>query len=210
MQHFNSTTINQWDKFYRTNFINTLSGFKSATLIGTVKPNGQPNLGLFSNVVHVGANPAIIGFINRPTAAAPHTIQNIQTNSVYTMNLMSQQYTQHTHAASAKIDDATDEFAYCNLTLEWQPNITAPFVQQAVVKYALSLLEIIPIKHNNTFLVLGTLTNAFVPQHLIEPDGFISLEKANIITTLGIDGYYTTTKNTRYQYAKFNQPTQEL
>jgi flavin reductase (DIM6/NTAB) family NADH-FMN oxidoreductase RutF len=210
MQHFNSTTINQWDKFYRTNFINTLSGFKSATLIGTVKPNGQPNLGLFSNVVHVGANPAIIGFINRPTAAAPHTIQNIQTNGVYTMNLMGQQYAQQTHAASTKIDDATDEFAYCNLTPEWQPNITAPFVQQAVVKYALSLLEIIPIKHNNTFLVLGTLTNAFVPQHLIEPDGFISLEKANTITTLGIDGYYTTTKNTRYQYAKFNQPIQEL
>jgi flavin reductase (DIM6/NTAB) family NADH-FMN oxidoreductase RutF len=210
MQHFNSNTINSWDRFYRANFVNTLSGFKSATLIGTVKPNGQPNLGLFSNVIHLGADPAIIGFINRPLAAAPHTIANLQRTGTYTMNLLPAQYAPQMHAASTKLDDATDEFAYCNLTTEWQPNINAPFVQEAVVKYALQFLEVIPITHNNTFLVLGTLTDAFVPKQLIEADGFIALEKAQTLTTLGIDGYYTTQKTNRYQYAKQGQPIQPL
>ena len=70
--------IQSWDRFTRANFINTLSGFKSLSLIGTVNGKGISNLAIFSNIVHLGADPALIGFINRPLEAAPHTLQSIQ------------------------------------------------------------------------------------------------------------------------------------
>jgi ferritin len=77
-KHFSLSELQTWDRFTRANFINSLSGFKSLSLIGTVNDKGVSNLAVFSNIVHLGADPALIGFINRPLSAAPHTIQNIQ------------------------------------------------------------------------------------------------------------------------------------
>ena len=85
MQHISIVTIKTWERLYRANFINCLSGFKSASLIGTVNAVGQPNLAVFSSIVHLGSDPALIGFINRPLAAAPHTINNIKATGVYTI-----------------------------------------------------------------------------------------------------------------------------
>ena len=86
MQHYSLEEIKSWERFYRGNFINCLSGFKPVSLIGTVNESGQPNLAIFSNVVHLGADPALVGFINRPLEAAPHTISNIQATHHYTVN----------------------------------------------------------------------------------------------------------------------------
>ena len=49
--------ILQFEKLYRTNLFNSLSGFKSANLIGTISKEGKTNLAIFSSVIHVGANP---------------------------------------------------------------------------------------------------------------------------------------------------------
>lgn len=202
MQHITYSTIQSWERFYRGNFINCLSGFKSATLIGTVKENNQPNLGLFSNVVHLGADPALIGFINRPREAAPHTIANIERTGVYTMNLISEQYIVQAHQSSAKFDAEIDEFKAAGFTAQLQEGIAAPFVAESSVKYAMQLREVIPIKHNGTFLVIGSVTDVFIDELLVGNDGFIHLQKADIISSLGIDGYYSTQLLGRYSYAK--------
>jgi flavin reductase (DIM6/NTAB) family NADH-FMN oxidoreductase RutF len=78
--------LNSYDRFYRANLINSLSGFKSASLIGTKNKDGISNLAIFSNIVHLGADPALIGFVNRPLEAAPHTLTNIETTGFYTIN----------------------------------------------------------------------------------------------------------------------------
>jgi flavin reductase (DIM6/NTAB) family NADH-FMN oxidoreductase RutF len=202
MQQISLSAIQSWERFYRANFINCLSGFKSATLIGTIKENGKPNLGLFSNVVHLGADPAMIGFVNRPREAAPHTIANIERTGVYTMNLVSEQYIAQTHQSSAKFDAETDEFEASGFTTHWLEGIDAPFVAESSVKYAMQLEEIIPIKQNGTFFITGTVTDVFIDEVLVGNDGFIHLQKAGIITSLGIDGYYTTQLQGRYNYAK--------
>jgi flavin reductase (DIM6/NTAB) family NADH-FMN oxidoreductase RutF len=210
MQHISLQDISNWDRFYRANFINCLSGFKPAALIGTIKENGLPNLGLFSNMVHIGSDPAIIGFINRPIAAAPHTITNIERTGVYTINLISSTYTAHAHQASAKYDADVDEFNAIGFTTMYNASINAPFVKESKVKFALQLLEIVPIKHNGTFLVLGSITDVFIDEDLITNDGFIQLEKAHTITSLGIDAYYTTTLQERYAYAKPDVPVTSI
>jgi flavin reductase (DIM6/NTAB) family NADH-FMN oxidoreductase RutF len=80
MQQFTPAEWQSWERFYRVNFINSLTGFKSASLIGTINAQGVPNLGMFSSIVHIGSDPALIGYINRPLAAAPHTLANIKAN----------------------------------------------------------------------------------------------------------------------------------
>ncbi len=49
-KHFSLSELQTWDRFTRANFINSLSGFKSLSLIGTVNGNGVSNLAVFSNV----------------------------------------------------------------------------------------------------------------------------------------------------------------
>jgi hypothetical protein len=39
-------------------------------------------------------------------------------------------------------------------------------------------------------------------KEIVQPDGFISIDKAGSITSLGIDAYYSATSLTRYEYAK--------
>ena len=210
MKHISLTEINEWDRFYRANFINSLSGFKSATLIGTLKENRQPNLALFSNIFHVGAQPAVIGFVNRPREAAPHTLANIERTGVYTMNLVPGKYIAQAHQSSAKFKIETDEFLASGFSTQFVDKVDAPFVAESIVKYALQLLEIIPVRHNQTFIVLGSVTHVIIDDGLVSNDGFIHLEKANTITSLGIDGYYSTSLQSRYKYAKADEPVVKI
>jgi len=202
MQYFSTATIQHWERFYRANFINTITGYKSASLIGTVNAQGQPNLAIFSNIVHLGADPALVGFVNRPLAAAPHTISNIQATKAYTINHIHPSFLAQAHQTSAKYAADVNEFAAVGLTEEYMPNITAPFVQESKVKYALELVEVIPITYNNTFFVIGKVTDAFVADNLLQPDGFINLQAAETVTSLGLDAYYATNFIDRLPYAK--------
>ena len=86
MTSYTTSDIESWERFYRANFINTLTGFKSVNLIGTVNELGQTNLAIFSSIVHIGSNPPLVGYINRPVNAAQHTLANIQATGVYTIN----------------------------------------------------------------------------------------------------------------------------
>ena len=202
MQHLSITTIKSWERFCRANFINCLSGFKSANLIGTVNKDGQPNLAVFSSVVHLGSDPALIGFINRPLAAAPHTIKNIEATGVYTINHINPSFVEKAHQTSAKYPVEVNEFETVGLGEQYIDPIIAPFVAESLLKYALTLVEIVPIKHNNTFLVIGAVTDILIDETLIEEDGFIDIEKANSLSCLGVDAYYKPTLLARYGYAK--------
>lgn len=207
MAFFRLSDIQGWERFYRGNFINSLSGFKSASLIATVNNQGISNLAIFSNIVHIGADPALIGFVNRPREAAPHTISNIEATGAYTINLIPANLIEQAHQTSAKYADGESEFNAVGLTEEFTEYSKAPFVFESLVKYAMELKEIIPIKFNNTSFVIGAVTGVFIDEQILAADGFLDLEKANIITSLGMDGYYATEKLARFSYAK---PGKEL
>ena len=202
MAAYSLSEIESWERFYRANFMNSLTGFKSVSLIGTVSEQGQINLGIFSSIVHIGSNPPLIGYINRPVKAAPHTFANIQSTGVYTINHIHPSFVHQAHQTSAKYEAGISEFEEVGLTPEFLENIAAPFVKESNIKYALSLQEIIPIQLNDTFLVIGKVISIQIEQDIITEDGFIHLEKANTICSNGIDGYYATELIERYQYAK--------
>jgi flavin reductase (DIM6/NTAB) family NADH-FMN oxidoreductase RutF len=202
MHVFSSSAIQSWERFYRANFVNSLTGFKSVSLIGSINSEGQTNLGVFSSIVHIGSDPALVGYINRPTKAAPHTLANIQATGVYTINHIHPAFLEQAHQSSAKYPEQVSEFEEIGLTPEFIESIKAPFVKESRVKYALSLKEIIPITLNNTFLVIGEIQRVKLEDDILQEDGFLSLDKAASLCSNGIDGYYSTQLIDRYEYAK--------
>jgi len=202
MATFSSNDIESWERFFRANFINSLTGFKSVSLIGTINEEGHTNLGVFSSIVHIGSNPALVGYINRPVAAAPHTLTNIQATGYYTINHIHPEFIEQAHQSSAKYPANVSEFKQVGLTPEFRDSCPAPFVQESRIKYALSLEEIIPIKLNDTFLVIGKVM--FVELSGMQPkeDGFLPIDEAGTVCSNGGDGYYSTNLLTRLSYAK--------
>ncbi len=211
MQQFTPTEWQSWERFYRANFINSLTGFKSASLIGTINAQGVPNLGMFSSMVHIGSDPALIGYINRPVAAAPHTLANIKSNGFYTVNHIHPSFVDKAHQTSAKYPDEVNEFKEVGLTEEYLEGINVPFVKESSIKYLLSLKEIVPITLNATFLVIGQLEQVLIDPSL-QPtaDGFLELDQIGSICSNGLDAYYNTTLIERYAYAKPYEPIQKL
>ncbi len=205
MQFYNQPVIESWERFYRANFINSLTGFKSVSLIGTVNEDKQTNLGVFSSIVHIGSDPALVGYINRPRAAAPHTLTNIESTGVYTINHILPSFVEKAHQASAKYPDGVSEFEEVQLAPQYIGDFPAPFVGESLVKYGLTLQEIIPLTINNTFLVIGKIQCVIMENDLLQPDGFIDLHKAGTVCSNGIDSYYSTQPIGRLSYAKPGQ-----
>lgn len=201
MKHFSIASIRDWDRFKRANFVNSLSGFRPVSLIATINEQGVSNLGVFSNIVHLGADPALIAFINRPREAAPHTIRNIEVRGKYTINHIHPAFVEKAHQCSAKYPDGVNEFHEVGLTPDYKDDFNIPYVAESRVQMGLELSEIIPLK-NGTFLVVGNLVNAYVSEEALGNDGFINLAKTNSLVSLGLDGYYQVNPLQRYTYAK--------
>jgi len=199
--HFSFDRLDKMERFFRANFINSLTGFKSPVLIGTVSANGEENLAIFNNIVHLGANPALIGFVNRPREAAPHTLSNIEATGVYTMNHVAIDFLAQAHQTSAKYPKGVSEFDKTGLTSEKREHCVAPFVAESPVKFALQLKEVVPVRFNHTFFVIGAITNIYLDTSVLEEDGCLDLQKAGIVTSLGVNGYYTVNRSAKLGYA---------
>ncbi len=203
-----SALIQDWERLYRSNFVNSLTGFKSVSLVGTIGQTGIPNLAVFSSLVHIGSNPALVGFINRPLTPSMHTLPNIQASKIYTINHIHPSFLPLAHQTSAKYPTGVSEFDMVGLHPEFQENIVAPFVRESRVKYALELQEIIPIRSNDTSLVIGRIMEVLLEKDIIQQDGFISLDRSGSVCSNGNDGYYQTSLIRRFQYARPGLPVQ--
>ncbi|MDO6489246.1 flavin reductase [Colwellia sp. 6_MG-2023] len=195
---------------YRAKLINSLSGFKSANLIGTVNKQGQTNLAMFSSVVHLGASPALIGFITRPHIVTRHTLENILQTKQYTINQVNKNIWRSAHQTSARYDADQCEFKHTGLTPMFIDEVNAPFVKESLLKYALTLEEIIPVAANNTQLVIGKVTNIICEPHAIRKDGYIDIESLETVSISGLDSYHVTERLSRLSYAKKDKLPEEL
>ena len=191
---------------YRAQLVNSLSGFKSANLIATCNEDGLTNLAIFSSVVHLGASPALVGFVMRPDSVARHTLENIQQTKQYTINQINSDIWQQAHQTSARYLAEESEFDYCDLTPTFVDGIDAPFVKESRLKYALTLKEIIPISHNNTQFVIGEITDVFFQQDAIKNDGYIDIEALRTVAVSGLDSYHVSQRLSRLNYAKPDLP----
>lgn len=195
MRYFTNGEIGKLTKTERVNLINSVSGYKSANLIGTVSNAGNTNLAIFSSVVHIGANPPLLGFILRPAVAvARHTYENIREIPFYTINHVHRAFVEKAHRTSAKFDKSVSEFAACGLTEEYAENFAAPFVKESKIKIGLKFVEEIPIKLNDTILIIGEIHHLFVPRNALLENGGVDLNGVDDVCISGLDTYHKVEK----------------
>ena len=202
LKHYSLEHVSEMERFYRANFINCLTGFKSPMLIGTVNTKGEENLAIFNNLVHLGAYPALIGFVNRPREAAPHTLANIEATGVYTINHVSETFFHQAHQTSAKYPEGVSEFEKTGLTAETLGDCTAPFVKESPMKFSMQLKEIVPIQFNNTYFVIGAVKDIYLDHKLIEEDGCLNLQQAKVVASLGTTEYFSVSRIDKLGYAR--------
>lgn len=192
-------------KIKRLNFINSITGFKSASLIGTKSLNGRTNLAVFSSVTHMGSNPPVIGMVLRPTTVSRHTYNNIKDLGFYTINHIRHSFVKQAHQTSANYKKSVSEFDACGFTEYFSSDFPAPYVRESKVKIGMSLVEEHPIKINGTVLLVGQVMEIILPKKAIEEDGFVKLSKLGTVTINGLDMYCKTQAVDRFEYARVDE-----
>jgi len=174
---------------YWANFFNTLSGVRSSVLIGTSNAKGQHNLAIFNSLVHLGANPPLLGFILRPTTVPRGTYKNIKDTGLYTINHITTDMIDQAHQTSAKYETEESEFEATGLTPKFTEHSQAPYVKESPIKMMLEFQE----EHlvmNGTRLIVGHVKEVLLNAQIIEEDGSIKMADENLIATSGLYHYH--------------------
>lgn len=202
MLEINAAAIAEMDKIYRLNLINSITGYKSAQLIGTQNNAGATNLAVFSSVIHLGSSPPLIGFILRPTTVPRHTFANLKETGVFTLNHISAPHIEDAHHTSAKYPEDVSEFDQTQFTPIHKAGWKAPFVAEAPIQIGCRYLNEYHISENDTRLVVGQMEQLYLEEQLLGEDGWVQLDKGNIIAINGLDGYALPKLLARYPYAR--------
>lgn len=197
--------IDNMEKLYRINLINSCSGYKSANLIATQSEDGHTNVAVFSSVIHLGSNPPLLGFVTRPEVVPRNTYENIRKTGIFTINHIHEDITEDAHHTSAKYPKEVSEFDQTNLETEYKDAFKAPFVKDCHVQIGMRYVNQYAIEENGTILIIGKIEQLHVNDEVLEADGFINLAKAKTATINGLDGYAIPQQNTRYPYQRPKQ-----
>ena len=200
------------ERNYRANLINSITGFKSVSLLGTKRENGNLNLAIFSQIFHVGANPPLIGVLFRPKSAlgGNHSLNNVRDTNYFTLNHITTKFYKQAHQTSARYGDEVSEFEAVGLTPYFSEKFYAPYVKESPIKIGLKKEEEISLKINGTTLIIASIQELILDDKLISTDGFADLNAAGTITCSGLDAYLSTTKLGRLSYAKPNKELKHL
>ena len=189
MTSFTFKEIQDLDKIYKINLINSCSGFKSANLLGSVSKEGIANVAVFSSVTHLGSNPPTLGFILRPTTVPRDTYKNIKDSGIFTINHIYEDIIEDAHHTSAKYPKEVSEFDVTNLKEEYKGNFKAPFVKGSPVQMSMKFVEEVYISSNDVMLIVAEIQELYIHDELLQEDGLINLSKGNIATINGLDTY---------------------
>ena len=191
------------ERFYRGNLINSVTGFKSLNLLGSISSDGKFNLAVFTQVVHLGADPALLGILFRPVVPGMHSLKNIRETGVLTLNHVLVGEEEKAHWTSARWEES--EFDAVGFEPEFLDAHPAPFVKGARVKMGLRAEEEIPITINGTTMLIARLQYLEVPDVCLQSDGFADLLKAGSMAGLGLDGYASGSGLRRFSYARTSE-----
>lgn len=197
--------IENLDRKYRLNLINSISGVKPANLIGTRSRSGLDNLAIFSSVVHLGSNPAQLGMITRPqTPAIKDTFANIMETQVYTINHISHSFIEKAHYTSAKLPKEESEFDVMKIEREFVEGFEAPFVRESAVKMGMKLVENIPLP-NGCNLIVGEVELLIADDASVNEMGRLDLSIYDAVGISGLNTYYSLDQIAAFPYVRENE-----
>ena len=204
--HYNDTEIKALNRIVRLKLMNSITGIKSANLIGTICELGNSNLAIFSSVVHLGSDPALIGFMMRPNKDVKRdTLNNILATKHFTINHVNSDFVENAHYTSLNFKKNQSEFDYCNLESFYIDNYPPPFVKESKVKIGLKLKEIIPIQSNGCKFIIGEVEHLLIDNSIdFMTDGSINLEYSDSVGVGGLNSYYTMNKIIELPFARLS------
>ena len=191
-----------WNKIPKINLINSCMGYKSANLIGTQSKDGSTNLAIFSSVTHLGSDPALLGFIVRPTSVPRHTYANIKETEYFTVNSITETMIEEAHHTSANYAKEISEFDKAGLSKEYLDTISVPFVGESPLKLLCKYVNEYEIKENGTIQIIASIEKIYVDELLLQDDGFIQLDLGKVVSINGLDGYSVSQLVKRLPYAR--------
>ena len=204
MKTITAAGIEAMDSIARVQFANSLPGPKPISLVGTMDAEGRTNLAPFSTVTHLGSKPPLIGLVSRPDLVERHTLSNILATRSYTINHLHPGILHQAHACSARIPRGVSEFEATGLTPLFVENIAAPFVSESRLRFALELVDTMPIPANGTVLIIGRVVLVQLPGHSLSEDGSIDLPALGSLASTALDTYFRISEPTRLPYAKWD------
>lgn len=202
MQCYNPSDLAKMEKFFRANFVNSLSGIKSANLVGTKSRDGHENLAIVSSVFHVGANPPLMGVLMRPHTVPRDTLQNMKETRVFTINHVHSEIAAAAHQTSARYAAEHSEFTAVGLTPEYSAEFKAPYVKESHVRIGLEVQDIQKLDINQTELVIGQIVEVFLDEKIVTESGYLDIEAIDSIGVSGLDSYHKISRIGQYDYAK--------
>ena len=194
--------LQQMQPRYRAMLVNSLSGYKSANLLGTISASGCSNLAMISSVFHLGADPALLGMIMRPHTVTRDSLENLLATGDYTLNHVHPDMLQAAHQSSARYEPEVSEFEAVGLTAQFTDAFTAPYVQESRLKIGLQLVETQTLQVNGTVLVIGQVVELLLPPDVIAEDGHVHIEQLQTMAVSGLDHYHLGSSHGRLAYAK--------
>ena len=202
MAFFNFDDIQNLDKIYKINLINSCSGFKSANLLGSISEEGISNVAVFSSVTHLGSKPPTLGFILRPTTVPRDTYKNIKDSGIFTINHIHEGIIEDAHHTSAKYPKEVSEFDITDLEEEFKGAFKAPFVKGAPVQMSMKFIEEVYVPSNDVMLIVSQIQELYIDDALLQEDGLINLSKGNIAAINGLDTYAIPQFNKQLSYQR--------
>ena len=195
-------------KIARLNLVNSCTGYKSANLIVTKSAAGIENVAIFSSVTHLGSDPALIGFILRPTTVPRNTYKNIKETEYFTVNHIIADMIADAHHTSANYDETISEFDKTNLESEYIDQIQFPFVKGSPVRLLCKYLNEYEIKENGVIHIIASIETIYHDANLVAgKEYFLQLDKAKVVTVNGLDGYCLPTLIDRFEYSRADVAT---
>lgn len=195
-------------KIARLNLVNSCTGYKSANLIVTKSAAGIENVAIFSSVTHLGSDPALIGFILRPTTVPRNTYKNIKETEYFTVNHVTADMIADAHHTSANYDETISEFDKTNLESEYIDQIQFPFVKGSPVRLLCKYLNEYEIKENGVLHIIASIETIYHDANLVAgKEYFLQLDKAKVVTVNGLDGYCLPTLIDRFEYSRADVAT---
>lgn len=207
MKEVTTADLLQMEKVERLNLVNSCTGYKSANLIATQSLDGINNVAIFSSITHLGSDPAMLGFIMRPTIVVRDTYKNIKETGYFTVNHVTASIIADAHHTSANYNPEESEFDKTNLELEFKDSLSTPFVKNCPVQLYCKYVNEYQIKENGTVHIIASIEKIFYNANLAQADGWLQLDQANVVSINGLDGYCVPKLVERFEYARKGIPT---
>ena len=92
----------------------------------------------------------------------------------------------------------------CKIEEEFIDDFYAPFVKESNLKLGMYLKEVIPIKSNESTLVVGEVVLINTKKEYLKDNFMFDLEKANSVAIGGLNEYFTISNFANFPHVKLD------